>query len=580
MDATLSLTTIQILAWSKIILFSGVAVFFVLLWRQARPGAYVALLTAAVTLFYAIMSRPLQTMFWGTSGDEVFMSAFLTRVMADGWFSDFYYAWLPPFYPPLYFWLTGTVARPFVETGVGAAKIGVLATLLLWFIVPYLWQKLFWRLADMKESASDVLVRSPWFWLLVPTVFMLLLDFDNIILKPYETFSALMAVCFVGAIARAMQEERWSHPLIIFFGVTGGLLFLTYYFWWFILIPALFFLALSSKMPAKNTMRVVEIGLWTAAVSAIYLVPLLQSFFKQGIENWQAFFFVPSDTATYAPWAEASLRGILFAIGLVGLLAFRANAFLRAHTSVLILAYTYQLVGMVVLVAGGKSAQAAKPFLFLGGAALAVGASAALLYGFGWLQKRFPERQKFVVAGAVLLLLPLSPHVRFIDNPAIQEQIEQDLVVPGDAYLAENIAANVPDYRERVWLTSGTARVNSFIPLTYYLAHNPHFSHQASQYSERLAVVEALTRAPSAEAFTDIINTKTEPPIDGLILFLDPATETYPLFFWEDTYPNGGEERRIDLSPALIDPAVWELRYEDRDWHIYVRGSLETQSAL
>lgn len=569
MDFILSETTLQILAMAKIILVLSFIVFLFLLSKYNRPWAYVALATVSTVATYYVLSAPLQTFFWGGRGDETFVAAFLSRVLNGEFFSDFYYLDLPPFYPPLYFWITGFIGKAFVSSAVGAGKIGVLLTLLAWWVTPYFFQKLFYCGWFSRQETEKTVISSQWFWLLVPTLFFILLDFDSIILKPYETLPALLCVLFIGAFASMLGWSKWKPRHYLLAGLLGGALFLSYYFWWFILIPAMFALAFLQKDKRTNISRVVGIGVIMFFVASPYLVPLLRSF-AGGIENWQAVFFIPSDFWTFVPWSEFSLRSVIVLLGLFGLIRYSKNPFIKANLFVLIMAYAYQFISVVIFLTGGKSVQAAKPFLFLSTAALCVGAAASTILLFKFLSRRLDSRShKSAVLVVVIVFTSLMPQIRFLDNSKVLQQIESDLQATGDVYLAQNIKNTVPDWNRRNWLTSGTAGLNAYLPIHYYLAHNPHFSHQASKFSERFDRIVKLVNAGSPEQFAAIAD--EQPRIDALLFFKDPNAQTYPLFFWEDNYPNGGKEIRIDVDPGLVSEDIWVVRHQDNDWVIYTR---------
>ncbi|MFZ5364629.1 MAG: ArnT family glycosyltransferase [Patescibacteria group bacterium] len=566
----LSLSTLNVIAWSKIIFFLFLAVLIFLVFKKNKPWLYLLAITAAVAGFYLIFSRPLEKMFWGNNGDEVFIFSFLTKVMAGDYFKDFYYSALPPFYPPLYFWIIGTISKFFTTGGIAAAKIGSFFTLSIWFVGPYLFQKLFWKISKEKEEKS--IVQSKWFWLICPIIFFISLDFDAVILKPYETLPALFGVLLIGMISISFDWEKWTWKNYLFLGISGGLLFLTYYFWWFILIPSIFTLALISKQKSKNLLRILLLGTIIFAVASPYLIPLVKSYLAHGMENWQAAFFVPQDFSTFAPWTPLNLKTVIVIAGLIGLIWFRRDNFIKAGLVTFSFAFVYQLINIIAYLAGAKPAQSAKPFLFLGTACLAIGAAYLLIHLFRKFASKLELKfQKSVVLILILIFLPLMPFAKFIDDPVVQAQIEKDLSEPSIRPIADFIKNNIPDYSQRIWLSSGAPEINAYIPMTYYIAHNPHFSHQASNYSKRFEQVEKMTRTGSAEEFIRIIESQPE-KIDSLLLYFDRSTDTYPLFFWQDNYPNGGQELRLDLPKNLIDEKYWEKRYNDGEWYIYIRN--------
>jgi galactan 5-O-arabinofuranosyltransferase len=561
----LSLTTINIIAISKIILFLYFGVTVFLIWKNKKPHWHLLAITAAIFAFYLTLSFTLKRMWWGNNGDELFTGAFLTRVLNGQIFSDFYYANLAPFYPPLYFWVTGTVSSLFTSDAITAAKIGILGTILTWFIGLYFWQKLFWNKIDQDKNKIAI-YKSPWFWLLFPIIYFISLDFDNIIVKPYETLTALFGVILIGFISETFDWSKWDWKNYLFLGISGGLLFLTYYFWWFIFIPVLFYLALISQTKKINIMRIILLGFVIFACSAIYLIPLLINY-SHGLDNWQAVFFVPTDFITFAPWQILSFKSLIFLAGIIGLIAFAKEKFIKANLAILITCFLYQFINLVIFVLGAKPMQCQKPFLFLGGATLCVGATYLLIY----LYQRYISKlnnSKIIVIVIVIVFTPLLPMIRFIDDPVVPMQIEKDLTDSDFKSLAQIVENNVPDYKSRIWLTSGTPELNLFIPLNYYIAHNPHFSHPASIYTQRLTLVQKLSEAKTSEEFNTIIN-KTQPQVTGLVLIKDK--EAYPLAYWQDNYPNGGKELMINLPQNLISEEYWQKVYSDNLWDIFIK---------
>ncbi|MFH1187835.1 MAG: arabinofuranosyltransferase [bacterium] len=562
----LSLQTINIIAYSKIILLAVFILTILIARRKCNKPWLISLLASiAVSGFYLVLAYPLQKMWWGNNGDEIFVISFLSRVLSGNPFNDFYYRGLPQFYPPLYFWLTGFLSMPFTKNAINAAKIGVAATFSLWFAGIYLWQKIYYKY--IKQASQESIVSNPWFWTATPIILFFLLDFNDIILKPYETFSALALVFLTGMIAQEFSENKWTWKHYIFFGLSGGFLFLTYYFWWFIAIPALFVLILLSDKKRLNFFRTTCVGAIMFALSSIYLIPLFFSYLN-GTENWQAVFFIPKDFTTFLPFCDISWRTPLIIAGIIGLIICHKKAFIKANIILLACCYGYQFISIFLFVFGKKPLQAAKPFLFLGTAAIAVGCGYLIIE----LWKKFilqlsKEKQNLIVFAVILLSLPYWPMAKFIDDPVAASQIEKDLQKPTRYYLAPEIKKAVPDYLDKTWLSSGVPEINAYTPLHYFLAHNPHFSHPAAKYSERLSIIKKLSQA-SPEEFKNGIN---QTSIDALLLYNAKSDASYPLFLWEDNYPNGGKEARIYIPKENIEKLNWQKKYENWEWIIYIK---------
>jgi hypothetical protein len=576
-ELNLSLTTLRVLAWSKVLLsiYGALIIFFIA--KNKKPLIYVITTTLTLVVFYLVFSWPLQKMWWGSVGDELFVSGFLGKVLLGHPGQDFYYGWLPNFYPPLYFWVTGLLSRPLASNAIVAAKIGVTGVLGLWFLGSYGWQKLFWRhiQEDGLENRQSM-AAAGWFWFLLPSLYFLMLDFDTIILKPYEALTALGCIILTGLLAKSFYHQKWSFKYYLFFGLSAGFLFLTYYFWWFILIPTLFILALLTKNKFLNIKRLIIFGLIILVVSSIFWLPLAWSYLKYGLENGQAIFFVPQDFFTFAPWRQISLQSLMYILGLSGLLIFYKKSFVRASLVTLLVCGLYQLLNIIYFLTGHRPMQASKAFWFLGTAAFAVGLTYLAIYIYQQYLSKWPNNyRRGLLVFVFILLLFRAPFVYFVDDPVVLAQIEKDLIKPQQTIqLAGDIKNIVPDYNRRTWLSSGSMELGAYLPLSYYIAPNIHFSHQASLYSQRLAEIKAMSRASSSAEFMGLLDKGYPDKIDSLLFYYNPKIDKegyYALYFWQDNFPNGGKDLVLYLPQNLITEDSWQEVYHKNNWLIFLR---------
>lgn len=575
MEQIISLDTLNILALSKLSLAIFVGLFLFGYWRKYRPIYFLSIFGALIVLFYIVLAKDSQRMWWGTVGDELLVSGYLGHVMFGDAGKDFYYAWLPNFYPPLYFWVTGFVAKFFVHSGIAAAKVGIIGTLIIWFWGTYYWQKLFWSKIFTGDKHNFPLISNKWFFALLPIFLLLISDFDALLLKPYEALAALLCVIWLIFWSVLSIEIKWTKTQYLFLGLSAGLLFLLFYFWWFILLPLIFVLALRAKGIKTQLKRFVINGVLMALVSVVFWGPLLISFIKYGIENWQAKFFIFSDLFTFSPWSAISWRAMLLLLGLVGLVYFyKKNIAVKSIAGVLIFSYLYQLLSVVLYLTGYHPVQAYKPFMFLGGAALAVGLTMIALHIFSVVKEKYAQQANIFLLVVLIVIFSQVPLIRWLDDPVVIHQIENDLQVDNRSQkLVGDIKKYVPDYQSRTWLTSGTANLNAYLPLSYYIAFSPHFSHQAAQYSERLAEVQAMSRSQSASDFMNIIKQGKKPQIDSLLFYDDQANNLegdFTLFFWADRYPNGGQDLLIKIPKKLINEQNWQEVYSQDNWRIFI----------
>jgi hypothetical protein len=560
----LSLVTVQIIAWSKILLFLSFLAIFYFIIKYPKSWIFSLAFSFIFSVFYFILSFPLQTMWWGNNGDELFVLGYLGQNLFSSPFNDFYYHNLPVFYPPLYFWISGFFGKFFAQNAISLAKFGVMSALFIWFIGTFLWTKLYYKSIDVKKR---IITSNSWFWVLIPFIFFILMDFNDIILKPYETLPALFLVIYVGLFAEAIKEKKWKKKHFAFFGLTGGVLFLSFYFWWFVAILALFTLAFLSSSKYKNTIRIAIIGVIMFIFSAPYLIPLVASLLK-GSENWQALCFVHQEFNTFLPFSTLSWKSLILLSGVLGLLLFYNKPFIKANLLLLFFTFLYQFINIVVFIVGGSPIQPAKQFLFLGSATLAVGSAYLVI----WLWKRYItdfslEKRNIIAIMALILSVTFWPMASFIDDPVVRNQIEKDLKAPRELDFSEKIKDQVPDYRDRTWLSSGMPVINAYIPLHYYIAHNPHFSHPASIYSERMSTISDLSLASDSD-FVEIIE-KTS--INALLLYKNSQHDTYPLFFWQDNFLNGGKELLVEIPKSGVESLGWKKVYDDKDWVILLK---------
>lgn len=567
----LSTTAIPIIAFSKLILFLYVAGMLYAIWRKAGPYAYAVLTGLAVVLFYCFLAWPLKTMWWGNTGDENLILAFLTQVLHGNLFRDYYHAWLPPFYPPLYFWLTGSIARFFTMNAVQAAKIGVTLVLAVWFVAPNILKRIYEK--TVSEKGPDDPIGLSWFWFLAPFLFLFMADFDTIITKPYEVLPALLVVLLTGLCARSLDAERWTVSRYLFFGIAGGILFMTFYFWFFFACAALLLIAFFSKQRKRSLFRVTLIGCVMFVVASPYLVPLLFSYLRYGIENWQGHYLVPDDFTFVMP-VSFSVRGMIALAGLVTLIfESRRSAFVRSVLFVFVLCYVYQQIGALQFLFGMAPLMPLKPFPFLSNACLAIGAS----YGAIVLVQKYSHRfsltaQKSIATVVFLLLVSALPFVGFINTPKVIAQLQNDLDHTVDTLLAQAIVTSVPDYAKRTWLVSDVPAVSAVLPLSYFVSFNQHYSHHAAQFTRHFDLVKRLGMAQTPEQFNAIINEGSPRKIDALALYSSSTSTDYLLFFWVDNYPNGGKEQVLSIPRHLIESPAWGIKYTSSAWMIFVRN--------
>ncbi len=533
-------------------LFIAWGVVFYLVWR--RPIVFVILISVFSALAYLIMIWQAILPWWGLSGDEIFVHAFLEKVAAGQFWSDFFYSGLVPFYPPLYFWLVGGIAAIFNLNGITAGQLGVFLVLLLTPISIYFWQK-----SRGQENR--------WLLALVPSMIYVVADWSAIILKPYEFISAVLVVLWTIFLFEDIYYHRLNKISLSFYGIIGGLLFLIFYFWFFIVLIAAAIFKLIIDTDIKYYFR--NLGLvWLMIflVSLPFTLPLVITYWQLGTENWQLAWFIPEYLEIYLPFLSFSVFGLVSIMALITLVWLREKIIIRALGSLLVACYLWQAINLLTIYFWDAPFLPAKPFLFLGGAVLSIIAA----YGLSEFLAEKIKNQKlqfiFVVAGISLLASQLPFGYFFTDHIDYNLSVMKYPLREEYVNLIDNLR-NVDDLEQLTILSSGTPEISAFLPLDYYVSYNVHFSHPAANFSQRYNFVRTLAVSPEAGSFYQMLKQSPLARIDALLLLKGDGF--YPINFWVDDYPLGGKAVEIKIPANLISEQYFVKVFEDRQFVFY-----------
>lgn len=557
----LSPELLQNTAIARLVLGASIAPLLFCAFKVKNQSIWALGIGLAWALGAATLLFPGHTLLWGNQGDETFQIAFMERVISGQPFSDFFYANLSPFYPPLYFWIFGTLGRVCNWDGISAAQWGTVITYALLPLTALAFAKLCtWTSREQRTA------------LLLSAATLLLIPTEALLLKPYEAAAALLSVLWIVAFVKLLREP--SRRLRIILGITGGLIFLLYYFWFMLLIPAMIFAMMVYRKNVKeNVISFAIIGVIVTCISSPFLVPYLADLVTLGQENYQSVYFFPSDAHLYAPWFSLSLLGCA-ALGSIATYVIKKEwsheqkAMLALGGSIL----AWHTIQLIALALGEKSIMLSKPFLFLGGISLLLPLAETISTWWDTQNSSWREHHaKRILAAAVIILSPLLPNGLFLEDTKVQAQLEQNLLPKTSSFVAENIRVFVPDYASRTWLVSGLQDLNGILPLTLYLAWNPHFSHPAAHWGTRLEELKRISSLATAAETTAALDNNG---INAL-LFYKASDEAgnlyYPFFYEEDFWPNGTESKEIRFNPDFFTPEDWTIAQEDNEWRVLLR---------
>lgn len=539
-----------------------------LIWFKAKNYWFLLLYSILSALAYYIFVNDMGLMFWGLKGDEVTIAAMYYKMSSLGW-ADFSYSHLPPFYPPLFFYIFGLVGKFFSFNGIQIAKLATLCSFLTFPSIVYFVQKWYWdKREDDKVNLPNKIV-----FFLTPIVICLFIDWDAFIQKPYEALAAVLAVLWFSFLVLDIARKKFSWVRIFVYGITGGLIFMTYYLWLIFagIGVSLYALSISKKDQFRFYGRLLLVGAVVLIVASPYLVPLVSAYKNGGSENWQTIFLTSQGISFQAMmFKEITWRSILMFFGLFSLLYFYKRPLVKIWTWMFATSYLWHLLGLTTVFFFATPIQEFKGFYFFDRIILAL----ALAYGIGevwrWAQsKKWFERFRQPILFVGLAFLSTQMFFGFfIDEPLIQIRLVQSKFLrPGIQELVDYLKTD-NNLSEKLTLHSGIGELNAFVPLNNFIYFNQHNSNPAALFSGRFSYIKWLSLSKDAEEFYKLLATSPYGQIDRLIFFKS-SENYYRIYFEMDNFPNMSRSEVIEIPKKLFDPDYFSVAFENREVIIF-----------
>jgi hypothetical protein len=550
--------------------FIAGGLFFI--FRRIKPWLFLILTGLLCAAAYYVFTDNLALSFWGLRGDEVTIAAMYNTFAHYGWFSDFGYIDLPPFYPPLWFWLFSLPGRLFSLSGIVLAKFSVFATLLFFPILGYAGQRLYWRWIGKNEDLKDTPGIIAAF--LAPLLVLMLSDQDSVIGKPYEIVTAFAAVFWTIFLILEVKKESWHWTRTVIFGLAGGIIFMSYYLW---LIFAAIAVSLAGlEVEKKNQLKFYGRLLAVAAIALVaslpFLGPLVYAYAKNGAENWQTVLFTPNGlAANIYIFQLLTYKNILLAAGFFTLVTFRKNSYIKPLICLLLAAYAWWLMGLATLLFFQTPIQEFKPFLFFDRVILAI----ALAFGLEQAWLKFQNRpgtvswQPAVLSLGLFFLGTNLIFGSFMDDPVVQSRrVQSREMRPEVGPLIDSLRAD-PEASKKLILQSGITEVYAFVPINNFIYFNQHNSHPAAGFSLRREYVKIFSQAATPKDFSELTGQTPFGPIGRLILFHDQ--NKYFIFLHLDEFIKGVKEEVIEIPERLITAEYFNKIYDQHGFVIWDR---------
>lgn len=523
-------------------------------WRKTSGLVFVTLFGIFLAGSYALVAASTQTMFWGMTGDEGFISAIFEHQSWGRLASDFTSHALPLFYPPLYFITGGLIGLLVHFNGIGLAKVMAVVTL---FIAPIIFYGLFryWHKKNITAEGAAVSV----------ALLLTALPFDAMFLKPYEMLSGTAIIIISsGIILKLWEDGVLTRNQWLISAASLSILFSIFYFWFILLAIALVLMFIIGPRRKELFKTWLSLAGIIFIISSWYWYPNIASFVQYGYENWQPLFFIKDDLKIFLPFLSGlSIFGsVIFILTIFTVIWQAKNLLVRVLCSLIASAYLYQLINYLVYINGGRPMQPSKGYLFF--------AMPAIIMIAGYGIQQLSKSSLRILAPIIIIIASLFTMPALgLDSTRLIEQIDININYKFLRTLELNALFGIKDLKDKVLLTSGMPELEARAPYQEYLTHNINLAHPALGFTRRYDFISALTRSVNSDDFYQRLISMPGQKVDGLLLFHD--TNNYYLYYWLDNFPNGGREEILSFDQSLINPNYFDIKKISDEYDLIIK---------
>ncbi len=540
------------------LVFSLIALFS----KKIKPWYFMLGSGLIMGLAYYFLSKNLAIPFWGLKGDELTISAMYTTFSQIGLGSDFSYHNLPPFYPPLFFWLTVILGKFLSLSAIGMAKLGGLLAFTFFPIALYLIQKLYWKNEDKIKNLEITLISAPF-------LIMLFVNVDEIFGKPYELFTSASALYWLMFFYLEVKKPNFSWLKIFIFGISGALIFMTYYLWIIFIVIALSLVGLTIKKEAQWRFFALCFSVLSLTIifSLPFLFPLVSSYLKYGTENWQTGFFTIDNINWRTLFFEKlDWKNLLMFLGFASIVFNYKDDKAKPLIACLVTVYLWWFMGLVTLSFFKVPMQEFRGFSYFMPMILAIGLSFGLTQIWTILDSyKFGNRLKLVIAfSGILLFVNYSLMGSFLDDPIVRERLVESRILEERF---QKLSAYLKTQTGDPITLNSIPELVAFVPINNFIYFNQHNSHPAANFSQRYEHVKDLARSKNADEFYKKSQTSPFGKIDRFILYR--TGNRFPLFYHTDKMMTGIEENIYYLNDDLFSEKYFKLAYKFYDYEIW-----------
>ncbi len=485
----------------------------------------------------------------GCWGDQKFRMAMTLKFATWLVPGDFYYKDLPPFYPPVYYYLLSLGARILSLEAFKMIKVGSLVIYLVGPTVLYL----MWRQMLSRYQALVVVLAT-----------FLFCSFGKIM--PLSAPHAFVAnAMFIPWWLYYIEQVKrptggWRHNLVG--GLIGAVIFCTYYYPFFIggFLLLLRFLLLRKRTWAKRGhfrwKPALAILSGAALFSAPFWLPLIISFISYGNEAAQQRWHHMGSTGILFSFQSFSIPGMAFLAALYYILRRRVSPVYRALLMLTGATMVFYLPGAFLGAVGEPiNLIKANEFMIVM-AGPVVGLAVAAMVRAGRLRRR--RGLATVVIIGLLSMVFLHNFNGLIKHPMVKTA--RTTRAPGCGVDPGEMSSRTGS----VFLTA-QEELFAFYPVYAFLALNQHYAHPASQHLDRYLLLYLLQGVNDPWLFHLALRHNR---FDAVDYFLPRLKEgRFQILLALSNYPNRYSHQTLVYDTALLSDTT--LFRQEKGEHLY-----------
>jgi len=470
----------------------------------------------------------------GLVGDNVYRTAYITRMAHSGYPKDFGYKDLSAFYAPLYWYFLALISILFQIPPYKMIRVGLLVTA---FLVPIILFETWKKIYSVKIAFTITIVSS---------------IFLTSIYSIDHTLGAFFIIPYFMYYFENCTGKRFTKKDYVLAGIFGSIVFCTFFFY-FLVIPFYYLISFiqNSNEFKKKLKHLVYTTITLILFSSWFWAPLLKDIILIGFESHQNRYFQP-DMLIYP-----LLVYIGFSINPVGMIYI-----IRKYKN----SYDFKILGNLILsihiafLLGFFGVLIGFPILHdrlmkLSGYILFVSSSIFYVRFFvfiaenGILRKNninINLHQVEIYIMITIMISQLNAHWSYITGSP-----GYDAAHKGNSMAEEREIFEELDYEDKVFLTNEW-EIIMFLPLYLFLLPNPYYSHPSALYNERVEFLVKLSECKSSKEFYDMIIDNKFGPIDYFYLDLNDNGTKLVFEVAVETFPDGREYYEIEFEIELF----------------------------